>query len=37
MSRPNHRAIRVALSTLLALTLMLIAGAAMAQSFPGNF
>jgi hypothetical protein len=37
MSRPNHRALRAALATALALTLMLIAGAAAAQSCPGNF
>jgi hypothetical protein len=36
-ARPNHRAMRAALSTVLALTLMLIAGAAAAQSCPGNF
>lgn len=35
-ARPNHRAMRAALSTVLALTLILIAGAAAAQSCPGN-
>jgi hypothetical protein len=34
MSRPNHRALRAALSTALALTLLLIAGAAVAQKLP---
>jgi hypothetical protein len=33
----NHRALRAALATALALTLMLIAGTAAAQSCPGNF
>jgi hypothetical protein len=37
MSRPNHRAIRTALSTALALALMLMAGAAAAQGCPSNF
>jgi hypothetical protein len=36
-ARPKHRALRAALSTVLALTLMLIAGAAAARSCPGNF
>ena len=34
---PNHRAMRAALSAALALCLILIAGAAAAQSCPGNF
>ena len=34
---PNHRALRAALSAALALFLILIAGAAAAQSRPGNF
>ena len=37
MSRPNPRALRTALVTLLAMTLILVASAAAAQSCPGNF